>query len=174
MNRVLYLNCESGMSGDMFLSTMVDLGVPHDYLCDRLSLLGLDGYRLSFDTVERQGIPASSVDVVLADRTAERTNPYSGNYRNYRQIREMITEREKQERFAGYVHQTVSDATIALELSEALGRLQAEERELVLLSAVAGLKSREIASIYGMTAGSVRSKVSRSLSKMRKFLEMQP
>ena len=91
-----------------------------------------------------------------------------------RQIREMITEREKQERFAGYVHQTVPDATIALELSEALGRLQAEERELVLLSAVAGLKSREIASIYGMTAGSVRSKVSRSLSKMRKFLEMQP
>ena len=113
MNRVLYLNCKSGMSGDMFLSTMVDLGVPHDYLCDRLSLLGLDGYRLSFDTVERQGIPASSVDVVLADRTAERTNPYSGNYRNYRQIREMIdgsTLNEDEKRIAHRIFQIKSSA----------------------------------------------------------------
>ncbi|MBQ1472103.1 LarC family nickel insertion protein [Eubacterium sp. AB3007] len=90
MSRVLYLDCDSGMSGDIFLSTMVDLGVPGDYLRDRLSLLDLDGYHLRFGTVERQGIPAASVDVVLADREAEKTDPYSGNYRNYGQIRRMI------------------------------------------------------------------------------------
>ena len=57
------------------------------------------------------------------------------------------------------------------ELCEALGILNDEEKEIVLLSCVAGFKSREIASFMDMTAGSVRSKLSRSLNKMRTFLE---
>lgn len=57
------------------------------------------------------------------------------------------------------------------ELSEALGQLKADERELVLLAVVAGLNSREIARITDLTSGSVRSKLSRSLAKMRNFLE---
>lgn len=90
MSNVLYLYCGSGMSGDMFLSTMVDLGVPQEYLRSRLALLGLDGYQLEFQTVERCGIRAMSVNVILADREAAKTDPYSGDYRNYGQIREMI------------------------------------------------------------------------------------
>ena len=57
------------------------------------------------------------------------------------------------------------------ELSEALEKLDEEEKQIVLLSCVAGFKSREIASFMDMTAGSVRSKLSRSLKKMRTFLE---
>ena len=57
------------------------------------------------------------------------------------------------------------------ELVEALETLSEEEREIVLLSCVAGFKSREIASFMDMTSGSVRSKLSRSLKKMRTFLE---
>ena len=90
-----------------------------------------------------------------------------------KQIRALISERENLENVFRETRQVVSDSSLALELSEALDRLEREEREIVLLSTVAGLKSREIASMLGMTAGSVRSKRSRSLSKMRKFLEMQ-
>lgn len=56
-------------------------------------------------------------------------------------------------------------------LQDALSQLPAEDREIILLSAVAGLKSREIASLTGMTAGSVRSRLSRSLKKVRGYLE---
>ena len=90
-----------------------------------------------------------------------------------RQIQALIAEREKQELYSERVRSVLPDPSLALELSEALNRLSEEEREMVLLSAVAGLKSKEIASMYGMTAGSVRSKLSRSLSKMRNYLEMQ-
>ena len=41
---------------------------------------------------------------------------------------------------------------------------------MVLLSAIAGLRSAEIAEALGMTAGTVRSKLSRALRKMRPFL----
>lgn len=57
------------------------------------------------------------------------------------------------------------------ELRFALGMLTDEERDIVLLSVLGGLKSREIAKISGLTSGSVRSKLSRSLSKMRKSME---
>ena len=57
------------------------------------------------------------------------------------------------------------------EVMQALNILSDDEREIVMLSIIGGLKSKEIAEIKNLTAGSVRSKLSRSLAKMRKFLE---
>lgn len=57
------------------------------------------------------------------------------------------------------------------ELAEALAILTPEERDIVLLSVVSGLTSKEIAAVTDFTAGAVRSKLSRSLAKMRRFLE---
>lgn len=59
----------------------------------------------------------------------------------------------------------------ALALSDALTRLAEEERNIVLFSLVAGLSSPEIAEITGLSAGSVRSKLSRSLKKLRGYYE---
>lgn len=56
------------------------------------------------------------------------------------------------------------------ELCQALDTLSDNEREIVILS-VSGFTSKEISKITGITAGSVRSKLSRSISKMRNFLE---
>ena len=63
-----------------------------------------------------------------------------------------------------------TDPSVLIELSEALAQLSDDEREIVLLSAAAGLTSSEISTITGLTSGSVRSKLSRSLSKMRDYL----
>ena len=65
---------------------------------------------------------------------------------------------------------TYDETDEQIELKKALALLDEEEREIVLLSVVAGFKSREIAKINGMTAGSVRSKLSRSLAKMKTYL----
>ncbi len=65
----------------------------------------------------------------------------------------------------------VCDSHLAPELSEALSQLSAEERDIVLLSAVAGYKSGEIAEMLGLKPATVRSKLSRALAKMRSFLE---
>lgn len=62
---------------------------------------------------------------------------------------------------------TASDRT---DLQNALMRLTEEERQIVLLSAVAGFTSKEIAATVDLTAGAVRSKLSRSLEKLRTYL----
>ncbi len=57
------------------------------------------------------------------------------------------------------------------DLEKALEKLGSEEREIVLLSAVGGFSSGEIADMTGLRPGSVRSKLSRSLKKLRKDFE---
>ena len=86
-------------------------------------------------------------------------------------IKEMIGTRENLERIynSGAVRVSVP-ASLSIELSEALSQLREEERNIVLLSIIGGLSSTEIAALTGLAPGSVRSKLSRSLAKMREFL----
>ena len=56
------------------------------------------------------------------------------------------------------------------ELRQALGILSEENQNIVLLSVVVGLSSREVAKITGLTAGTVRQRLRRSLSKMKSYL----
>ena len=60
----------------------------------------------------------------------------------------------------------------ALELRQALATLPAGEREILLLSVLGGYDSREIGLALGLPAGTVRSKLSRALSKLRKEFSM--
>ena len=86
-------------------------------------------------------------------------------------IREMIGTRENLERlYDAGKGSTVSSPSLPIELAEALSQLNEEERNIVLLSTIGGLSSSEIAPLTGLTPGSIRSKLSRSLAKMREFL----
>jgi uncharacterized protein (TIGR00299 family) protein len=60
--RIAYLECFSGMSGDMFLGALVDAGVPPRVLEDTVAALHV-GARLEVSRVVRSGIAATKVDV---------------------------------------------------------------------------------------------------------------
>lgn len=63
-----------------------------------------------------------------------------------------------------------SNIILRTDLKNAMEKLSDEEKNIVLLSVVAGLQSKEIAKITGLTAGNVRQKLSRSLAKMKNNL----
>jgi len=65
VSRVAYFDCASGASGDMVLGALVDLGLPLGRLRAELAKLPLTGYRLEARKVDRAGIQATKVDVVL-------------------------------------------------------------------------------------------------------------
>jgi uncharacterized protein (TIGR00299 family) protein len=60
--RIAYLECFSGMSGDMFMGALIDAGVPPRLLEETVAALGL-GARLEISRVVRSGISATKVDV---------------------------------------------------------------------------------------------------------------
>lgn len=63
--KVLYLDPIGGISGDMTLGALVDLGVPLEVLQDQLQCLGVEGWSLKARRLERHGIAATKVDVVV-------------------------------------------------------------------------------------------------------------
>ncbi len=63
--RIAYLDCFSGISGDMFLGALLDAGVPAKLLEKTVSSLDLDA-RLEIGRVQRSGISATKVDVLVA------------------------------------------------------------------------------------------------------------
>ncbi len=67
---ILFYDCFAGISGDMNLAAMIDLGVEPDYLRAELSKLGLDHeFELQVRRDSRKGIVGTRVDVVLKNGT---------------------------------------------------------------------------------------------------------
>ena len=66
---------------------------------------------------------------------------------------------------------SIDDIEISTNLRIALEGLDTEERMVLLLSSVSGYKSREIASMLNCSASTVRSKLARTLKKLRLELE---
>jgi uncharacterized protein (TIGR00299 family) protein len=67
-----YFDCFSGISGDMTLGALIDLGVPVDKLEHDLALLLTEPFRLEVTPVERHGIRALHCEVVAEDRSPSR------------------------------------------------------------------------------------------------------
>jgi pyridinium-3,5-bisthiocarboxylic acid mononucleotide nickel chelatase len=63
--RIAYLECFSGISGDMFLGALLDAGVPPEVFTSAVEALGVDA-RLEISRVDRCGISATKLDVIAA------------------------------------------------------------------------------------------------------------
>ena len=56
MGKTLYLDCPSGISGDMFAAALIDLGANEARLRDALDALPIGGYDLVVSRVEKAGL----------------------------------------------------------------------------------------------------------------------
>lgn len=63
----LLLECYSGISGNMFIGALLDLGVPFDYLKSEIEKLNIDGYELVYKKVDKLGIASTYFNVNLLD-----------------------------------------------------------------------------------------------------------
>lgn len=65
MARVMYLECFSGVAGDMLLGALIDAGLPVDALRDALGSLGV-GHEIAVTRVLRCGVTATKFDVAAS------------------------------------------------------------------------------------------------------------
>jgi uncharacterized protein (TIGR00299 family) protein len=86
--RVVYFEPFCGISGDMTLGALVDLGVDLELLRARLALLPVSGYRLTARRVSRSGIQATKVDVEIPASAA--VGHHHHEHRTFTDIRAMI------------------------------------------------------------------------------------
>ncbi len=80
--KILYFDCVSGISGDMCLAALIDLGVDLAVIEEGLKGLALDGYKLKTAKEKRSGIEGTRVAIEVSRGAPERS---------YADIRELIT-----------------------------------------------------------------------------------
>ena len=67
MGKILYLECNSGISGDMTVGALLDLGADREVLERALGSLGVEGYHLHFGRAVKCGLDAYAFDVHLEE-----------------------------------------------------------------------------------------------------------
>lgn len=69
--KVLYLDCQSGISGDMTLSALIDLGADIAYISDELKKLPIDPFSLNVKQVDKRGISAKLLDLQFEESESD-------------------------------------------------------------------------------------------------------
>ena len=92
MNKIAYFQCPTGVAGDMCLGALVSLGVPVEYLVEKLNSLGIEKeYRLRAEFVHRQTQQATKVHVDLLDHHHHHNHEHDHHHgRHLPEIEEMI------------------------------------------------------------------------------------
>jgi len=93
--KILYYDCFAGISGDMNLGAMIDLGVDRDYLLSELKKMPVDAYELKIDRDQRKGITGTKADVIVAsgqDHAQEHHRPHKhhAHHRSFTTIKKLI------------------------------------------------------------------------------------
>lgn len=108
--RILYLDCFSGISGDMTLAALVDAGADRDYVESELAKIKVEPFSLHWKRVTKNGISSLKLDVI--------TDPGHSptHHRHYSEIVELIMK-------AGWSEQAT---TYCLTIFEKIGQAEAK------------------------------------------------
>ncbi len=81
--KILYYDCFAGISGDMNLGAMIDLGVPESYLVAELEKLNIKGFSLKVEKDSRRGIFGTKAQVLVKKNLLEK-------HRHLRHVEEIV------------------------------------------------------------------------------------
>jgi len=136
MTRLAYLDCASGISGDMTLGALVDAGVALDEISRAIDSLGLIGLKLSATEVRRHSLRATKIHVDC---------PPEDKHRHLHHIVEMIDRSSLTDR------QRATARDVFTRLAEAEARVHGTTIEKVHFHEVGAADS--IADIVGAVVG---------------------
>jgi len=113
---LLYFDCFAGISGDMTLGALIDLGAPQKYLMQELAKLGIPGYSLHVGRVQRSGITARRVQVKISH--------HEHHHRTFKDIEKIIA---KSPLHAGIKERSLAVFRLIAEAEGAVHNKKAEE-----------------------------------------------
>lgn len=99
--KALYFDCFSGISGDMTIGALLDIGIDIEKFISELEKLRLSGYKIKISKSIKNGITGTDVSVILEDDSQhhhnhehENSHVHEHNSRNYGDICRLIDKSE--------------------------------------------------------------------------------
>ena len=104
MSKTLYLECYSGISGDMTVAALLDLGADREVLKESLKSLPVGGFRTEITRVKKSGLDACDFSVILEQDNHDHDMEYlHGSEKSYTGHHEHSHE-VKHEHHHGHTH----------------------------------------------------------------------
>ena len=147
--RIAYLDAFSGVSGDMTVGALLDLGLPLSAVRDAVATLKLDGVEVSAEPTLRSGIAATKFHVRVHGRHPDDHDHADGvhhhGHRPYAEIRDLLA--------ASALAPRVRDTALAIfaRLAEAEGRVHGVATDAVEFHEVGALDA--IVDVVGAALG---------------------
>lgn len=132
--KILYYDCFAGISGDMNLGAMLDLGVDQKYLLKELGNLSIDSYKIKVYKGRRAGITGTKIDVIIPSQK-KASSSHVLKKRTFRDISKLI----KQSNLSANVKKISLD--IFTRLARAEGKIHGHKIEDVHFHEVGAIDS---------------------------------
>jgi len=133
----LYIDCVSGIAGDMMLSALVDAGANEETIISQLNTLPIDHFHMSFDNVVKMGIASKYLQLDVHDHGHAHDHSHSHDHNH------------SHEHGHDHVHRTAKDIFHLIEQSELSERVK--ERSIAVFTAIAHAEG----TIHGMNPDDV-------------------
>ena len=124
-NKTLYLECCSGISGDMTVAALLDLGATEENLRQTLGKLKVDGYEIRVGRVQKNGLDACDFDVILETEAHAPYEYEQSHGHHHHEEQQTLHEHHHQHRTWRDIEQLLDEAELnprVLELSKKMFR----------------------------------------------------
>ena len=88
--RIAWFNCQAGVAGDMAMAALVDAGADTDTVASIIGGLGVDGYALLFERVQRCGVAATWANVVVHHEHDDHEPDSEVDHESHRPVRKIL------------------------------------------------------------------------------------
>ncbi|MDS0524844.1 nickel pincer cofactor biosynthesis protein LarC [Clostridium sp. SHJSY1] len=127
--KVLYYDCFCGISGDMNLAALINLGVPKEYIIKELSKLNLNSeYEINVETAIKLGITGTRVDVILKNAMSDKENIqgdiHDNKHKEHKHVHIHYGIKHKNEEKYHHDHRNLSDIEKIIDSSDLNDRVK--------------------------------------------------
>lgn len=161
--KTLYYDCFSGISGDMNLGAMMDLGIDKDYIINELSKLNISGYKVEVSIDNRKGITGTKVNVKLDSEDAKKNDDIKHNSTHESYHKHEYEHHHKQEKNLDFdnehEHRNLSDIEAIIDDSLLNDKVKELSKKIFLKVAEAEAKvhGKDISKVHFHEVGAVDS-----------------
>lgn len=130
MSKTLYLECYSGISGDMTVAALLDLGADREVLKESLKSLPVGGFRTEITRVKKSGLDACDFSVILEQDNHDHDmeylhgseKSYTGHYEHSHEVNHEHHHGHTHSHEHPHEHRGMKEITEIIQKSEMTGR----------------------------------------------------
>ena len=142
MSKILYLECYSGISGDMTVGALLDLGADQNILKKALESLDLEGYHLHFGRTKKCGIDAFDFDVHLEQENPHHHHEHEHNHDHEHKEHDQYEHCDEHQHH--HDHRNINDIYKIIDQLKASGKVKELARKMFDIVAEAEAKAHGI------------------------------